>query len=587
MLVKIKLMEARWHRTINGSFSRHCAVVIVLFTFLLSADTNAQVTQLSGKLVFAEVHPWETTKIFDGYWSRWDSWGQNPNNMDIMSTYWPLNGPYSCSDCNYAATIGNDLKAAGVDVAVIDWIDFYPNEQKRVETLLKCLGMPVVVMVDAEPAWTGSTYTDIISRLDTAISYAKNMALYPNYFRDSVSGKPLYFVWDPLGVGKISQWNPHLNSLKSQSPGGIFVTGGSNLDSSMLTNFDGQLFLNGTAKDPLSIYNWVLYKLATGSNNQFSIGMTIPGFSPITLCDTQNHPPFVPRTPERFDTIWQAVINASYTGKHFAGAYTAYNNDGEDHGIEPVSANPPLRGSNWVTCNGKVPQTYGTYCPLKPDFYLKRNMDWSRVFNGKAAITSVPPVPPVNLFPHDTVLAAGTTTVTVTWNSVPGAQSYLLNAYDDTDPSAADPRSNCSWNPPILLCLDNITTTTEKIIVTSGHSYRWTLRARKTGAPWICSEETGCRQFSVLPSATGTTENYNSAIPCTVSPNPFNSSTVVSSAMKNCEIRIFDVMGNVLRSFSNVNQFPFTIERGNISSGIYVLEFNSGKNTERTKLLVQ
>ena len=134
--------------------------------------------------------------------------------------------------------------------------------------------------------------------------------------------------------------------------------------------------------------------------------------------------------------------------------------------------------------------------------------------------------------------------------------------------------------------------------MTSGHSYRWTLRARKTGAPWIYSEETGCRQFTVLPAATAVPANYSPGILSTVFPNPFSSSATISSPLKNCGIKIFDVVGNVIRSFANVDQFPFTIEREKIASGIYMLEFRSEcpaladgayrtQKVERIKLLIE
>ena len=71
-----------------------------------------------------------------------------------------------------------------------------------------------------------------------------------------------------------------------------------------------------------------------------------------------------------------------------------------------------------------------------------------------------------------------------------------------------------------------------------------------------------------------------------VFPNPFNSSATIFSEIKNCSIKIFDVMGNAIRSFSNVNQFPFTIDRENLSSGIYFLELRSENKVERMKLVI-
>ena len=72
-----------------------------------------------------------------------------------------------------------------------------------------------------------------------------------------------------------------------------------------------------------------------------------------------------------------------------------------------------------------------------------------------------------------------------------------------------------------------------------------------------------------------------------VFPNPFSSSASVVSEMKNCSLKIFNVTGNVVRDFSNVNQFPFAIERENLSSGIYFLELRSESKTARMKLIVE
>ena len=72
-----------------------------------------------------------------------------------------------------------------------------------------------------------------------------------------------------------------------------------------------------------------------------------------------------------------------------------------------------------------------------------------------------------------------------------------------------------------------------------------------------------------------------------VFPNPFSSTTTIFSSASNCSIKIIDITGNIVRSFSNVGQFPFTIERSNLASGIYVLELSSATKTERVKLLVE
>ena len=92
---------------------------------------------------------------------------------------------------------------------------------------------------------------------------------------------------------------------------------------------------------------------------------------------------------------------------------------------------------------------------------------------------------------------------------------------------------------------------------------------------------------NIHPASATSAEEISSPSEITVYPNPISESATIFSEMKNCSIKIFDVTGNVVKVFSNVNQFPFTIERKNISSGIYFLELRSENKIDRIKLIVQ
>ncbi|MBI3502881.1 MAG: T9SS type A sorting domain-containing protein [Bacteroidetes bacterium] len=72
-----------------------------------------------------------------------------------------------------------------------------------------------------------------------------------------------------------------------------------------------------------------------------------------------------------------------------------------------------------------------------------------------------------------------------------------------------------------------------------------------------------------------------------VFPNPMNTSATIISEMKDCSVSIFDVTGNLVKSFSNISQFPLAIQRENLSSGMYFIELRSENKIERTKLIVQ
>ena len=98
-------------------------------------------------------------------------------------------------------------------------------------------------------------------------------------------------------------------------------------------------------------------------------------------------------------------------------------------------------------------------------------------------------------------------------------------------------------------------------------------------------------------TSTGIESVIGDQLPVQIYPNPFNSSTTIFSEMKNCSVNVVDITGKNIRSFYNVN-FPFTLERQSIASGIYVLELRSenpalrddafrAHKVERMKLVVE
>jgi hypothetical protein len=88
-------------------------------------------------------------------------------------------------------------------------------------------------------------------------------------------------------------------------------------------------------------------------------------------------------------------------------------------------------------------------------------------------------------------------------------------------------------------------------------------------------------------SSTTAVDEQASENTVSVYPNPMSASAVINSDWENCSIKICDVTGNVVRNISDVNQFPFTIERRNLSSGVYMIEIRSQNKVERTKLVIE
>ena len=89
-----------------------------------------------------------------------------------------------------------------------------------------------------------------------------------------------------------------------------------------------------------------------------------------------------------------------------------------------------------------------------------------------------------------------------------------------------------------------------------------------------------------IPASVGINEFESVSFNLQAYPNPFSTSATIFSEMKNCSVKITDITGNIVRTFSNANQFPFTFERGNLPSGIYVLELRAENKIERMKLVV-
>jgi hypothetical protein len=180
------------------------------------------------------------------------------------------------------------LRTAGVDVAVVDWVDFYRDEGRRVEKILECIGIPAIVMV--EPTWGRESWSDVRARVEMVIGrYARRVDLYPSYYRDPVTRYPVVFVWDPGAVAPVGQWNRFLRQFKTRAPGhSIFVAGlgvHTPVDFIKDSLFDGALAENGADQPPLSRANleWVLYNLDQ-DREQFLVANVVPGFKTSVDC---------------------------------------------------------------------------------------------------------------------------------------------------------------------------------------------------------------------------------------------------------------------------------------------------------------
>jgi hypothetical protein len=374
----------------------------------LRAFSVPRADRLSQRLVFAELHPWGTTPTSSGYFARWNETGHNPLKNDIVSTVWPARGLYSMADCSTVAAIGEEMWTAGIDVAMITWVDLYPEEASRVGTILRCIGdtspMRAVVMVDIEPEWHPETWAAVRTRVSNAVAFATTPPFSNYYYRDPVSHLPVYVVYDPGGAATMDQWNVVIDGYKATpASNGIFVAGlgyhspfnrswqGAGLDHVTKSSFDGFSVLAGknaevyTPTDPTTSdvqnYLWAIWQVygQSTSRNQFIVGQVIPGFDNRANCH-EPRPVVVDRQNGAvFDRKWANLIAANWNGRYFDHASVAYDNDGEDNGIAPISNTPPVRGSGYASCGGRLAAQYTTHVS-HPNDYLTANRRWALLF---------------------------------------------------------------------------------------------------------------------------------------------------------------------------------------------------------------
>ncbi len=87
-------------------------------------------------------------------------------------------------------------------------------------------------------------------------------------------------------------------------------------------------------------------------------------------------------------------------------------------------------------------------------------------------------------------------------------------------------------------------------------------------------------------TATGIVENEKNNI-ISVYPNPFSASTnIMTTELKNADLAIYDVFGQEVRSLKNISGEQTTIERGNLSSGLYFVRLTEGSKVSTAGKLV-
>ena len=149
---------------------------------------------------------------------------------------------------------------------------------------------------------------------------------------------------------------------------------------------------------------------------------------------------------------------------------------------------------------------------------------------------------------------------TIKWNLVSGHH---------TTTSTAIPSCASAWSSPINAFIP----TYSMVVACAGtYNYHSTVDASMTG--------------TIVVSGATSVSSIDNDFSFSVYPNPFTSSITIFSEMRNVFLKIMDVSGNIVQNIDTISQFPFTVERGNLASGIYFLELYSEGKRERIKLLI-
>jgi hypothetical protein len=105
---------------------------------------------------------------------------------------------------------------------------------------------------------------------------------------------------------------------------------------------------------------------------------------------------------------------------------------------------------------------------------------------------------------------------------------------------------------------------------------------------WVSSFGNGLEMGS-LSVNTGITQTTNNQSALRVYPNPFSESTNVDlSGLKGggCTIDIYDMMGQLVKEITNVNESSYTLSRDNMPEGVYMLKVVNRQNKCAVKRIV-
>jgi hypothetical protein len=178
---------------------------------------------------------------------------------------------------------------------------------------------------------------------------------------------------------------------------------------------------------------------------------------------------------------------------------------------------------------------------------------------------------------------------TLNWNAIDTIDYYTLELDTDTSFSSSDYEAHqltyVSSNS------NNMDTEWSLTNLMDGETYYWKVTGSLNGVDTVISETWS---FMVDSSALGIVNINNQPFKVTAYPNPSKNVlylNVNSDAKENVQIAMYDVTGNLVKTiFSGElveSETKFTISRGNLTSGIYLIQTGSKNGIDVQRIILE
>jgi len=326
--------------------------------------------------VQAFFYPWYGTPAVDGHWIHWEQNGHSPPD-DIASAFYPASGPYSDGD---AATLDRQMRwmaEAGIGVAIVSWWGPGSLEDARMPAVLRAAaanGVRVAFHIEPYAGRSPSSVEGDIAYIYTR--YGSSPAFFrvsrATTFGPSVAPRGVFYVFDVLSAGPLSQWRAVMDDLHG-GPDDAFVLS-QRVSTNPITDghFDGVYTYDALNADPASFIAYAPVVASAGGLFAPSVG---PGFDDRRAVAGSTR--YASRSDgQRYDVFWRDAIAS---GAPWV-TVTSFNEWHEGTQIEPATSKA-IAGFTYSDYLG----AYGASETDAPMIYLERTRYWVDTFLDRPA----------------------------------------------------------------------------------------------------------------------------------------------------------------------------------------------------------